>query len=261
MTNRVLVRRFRVTLLCWLLVATLLASLNACTHAKHQDSLAIPKFQSVAIVNKGVSDELKARFGVPQEDSGSDAGALEGAGTGAMFGAHASKLCMEFTILCALATVPAGALIGAVGGGLTADSQNKLSEDQLLDLEYLFAQILQQRTINQDIESSLFQHVPAGRLKKALEADTLLQFRLYDVRFSNTTKDKFALTLKTVMLIKWGRNSPRAMSTHRTYEQTSHSLQLEDWIKDDGDTLNLAFDTCIEGLTKKMLEDIQFETL
>jgi len=63
------------------------------------------------------------------------------------------------------------------------------------------------------------------------------------------------------MLIDWNRNSPRTVSTHKTYEQTSHSLQMEDWVQDDGKTLNLAFDACIKGLTEKMVEDIQFDTL
>jgi hypothetical protein len=34
---------------------------------------------------------------------------------------------------------------------------------------------------------------------------------------------------------------------------------MTDWVQDDGETLNLAFDSCIEGLTEKMVADIQFE--
>lgn len=261
LSKQVIVSLFTVARRSLMLIA-MLANLNACTTAVRQDSPPIPKFESVAIVNKGATNELKARFGVAPEDSSIDAGVLAGAGTGAVVGAHASLGCIGFVYLCALATVPVGAMIGAVSGGLAehaADSQKELPREQLLVLDNLFAQIMQQRTISQDIESNLIRHVPVEQLKGISEADTLLQFRLYDVRFSKTSQRKYALTLKTVMLIDWNRNSPPTVSTHKTYEHTSHSLQMEDWVKDDGKTLNLAFDACIEGLTEKMIEDIQFE--
>ena len=247
------------------LVITLLLNGNACTSAARQDLPPIPKFESVAIVNKGVSDELKARFGAAPEDLGSDAGVFAGAGTGAAVAAHASLGCVGFVFLCALATVPVGAMLGAVAGGVAdhaaSSSQRELPREQLLLLDSLFGHILQQRTINREIESSLLRHVPAERLQEIPEADTLLQFRLYDVRFAETSRRKYALTLKTVMLIDWNRNSPPKVSTHRTYEQTSQSLPLEDWVQDGGEKLNLAFDTCIAGLAEKMIGDIQFETL
>ncbi len=263
MRTQVITRLFS-ALLRSLLIISMLANLNACTNAAHQKSPPIPKFDSVAIVNKGTTDELKARFGVAPEDSSIDAGVIAGAGTGAAVGAHASLVCIGFIFLCALATVPVGALIGAVSGGLAdhaVDSQKELSKEHLVVLDDLFAQIVQQRTIHQDIESSLKRHIPVERLMDISEADTLLQFRLYDVRFSKTSLRKYALTLKTVMLIDWNRNSRQTSSTHRVYEHTSRSLQMEDWVQDQGKTLNLAFDTCIEGLTEKMIEDIQFEKL
>ena len=247
-----------------LLIVAMLVNVNACSNGVRQDSPPIPKFESVAIVNKGATNELKARFGANPEDSSTDAGALAGAGTGAMVGAHASLSCLGFVYLCALATVPVGAMIGAVAGGVTdyaVDSQDVPPREQLVVLDSLFAQILQQRSINQEIERSLVRHVPAERLKEISEADTLLQFRLYDVRFSKTSRRKYALTLKTVMLIDWNRNSPPIASTHKTYEHTSYSLQIEDWVQDGGKALNLAFDACISGLAEKMAEDIQFEVL
>jgi hypothetical protein len=248
----------------WLLIISTFAHLNGCTNAVRQDSPSIPKFESVAIVNKGISNELEARFGVAPEDSSIHAGIIAGANTGAVVGAHASLSCVGFVFVCALATVPVGAMIGAVSGGLAdhaADSQKELSTKQLLVLDSLFGKVLQQRSINQDIESGLLRRVPVERLRDISEAETLLQFRLYDVHFSKTSRRKYALTLKTVMLINWNRNSPQPLSTHRTYEHTSQSLQMEDWVKDDGNTLSLAFDACIEGLTEKMVEDIQFEKL
>lgn len=79
------------------------------------------------------------------------------------------------------------------------------------------------------------------------------------MRFFKTSPGKFALALKTVMLFKWNRNGAQAASTHRTYEHISQSLEMKDWVQDDGKTLNLAFDSCIDGLTEKMVADIQFD--
>jgi hypothetical protein len=247
-----------------LLIICMLANSYACTYAVHQDSPPIPKFESVAIVNKGTTNELKARFGVASEDSGTDSGVLAGAGTGAVVGAQTSLACLGFVYLCALALVPFGAMIGAVGGGLAdhaVDSQKELSNKQLLVLDNLFARIAQQRTIHLEIEDSLKRHIPTERLMEISEADTLLQFRLYDVRFSKASLRKYALTLKIVMLIRWNRSKRQSASTHKIYEFTSRSLPMEDWVQDQGKTLNLAFDACIEGLAEKMIRDIQFENL
>jgi len=263
MRKKVIVRLFSAVMRL-LLIISMLANLNSCTNAVRKDSLPIPKFDSIVIINHGATDELKARFGVAPEDSSSDAGILAGAGAGAAAAAHMSLVCAGFVFLCALATVPVGAMIGGVSGGLAdqaVDSQKELSKEQLLVLDDLFAQIVQQRTIHQEIESSLKRHIPVERLMDISEADTLLQFRLYDVRFAKTSLRKYALTLKTVMLFEWNRNSPQTSFTHKVYEHTSRSLQMEEWVQDHGKTLNQAFDACIEGLTEKMIEDIQFEKL
>ena len=67
MIKQVIVGLFTVTLRSLLIIA-MLANVNACTNAVRQDPPSIPKFESVAIVNKGISNELKARFGVAPED-------------------------------------------------------------------------------------------------------------------------------------------------------------------------------------------------
>ena len=93
------------------------------------------------------------------------------------------------------------------------------------------------------------------------QADALIQFRLYDVRFSVTSRSKYALTLKTVMLIEWDRDLRPSSSNHKIYEHTSQALSLEDWVRDEGKALNRALDTCIAGLTGKMTADIQLHQL
>ena len=241
------------------LTLSLFTNLNACTLAGRNKPPPIPQFKSVAIVNKGVTDEMKARFGVANPDSNIGAGAATGA---VLAGAGTALICGPFIFLCAISTVTFAAA-GAVGGGLAGAAADAAitytpPNEQLLLLDNQFVEISQSRTIHQEIEESLTRQIPPERVKDNLETAALLQFRLYDVRFSKTSGSKYALTLKTVMLFKWNRDTSQPSSTHRIYEQTSQALPLEAWVEDEGETLNQAFDTCIAGLTEKMAADIQF---
>jgi hypothetical protein len=71
--NQVIARYFSAVLRS-LLTISMLANLYACTSSGHKKSPPIPKFESVAIVNKGATEELKARFGAVPEDSRIGAG-------------------------------------------------------------------------------------------------------------------------------------------------------------------------------------------
>lgn len=94
MSKPVIVKLFAAAPRSFLIIA-MLVNVNACTNAVRRDSPPIPKFESVAIVNKGVTNELKARFGVAPEDSSTDAGVFAGASTGAIAAAQASMGCWE----------------------------------------------------------------------------------------------------------------------------------------------------------------------
>jgi hypothetical protein len=248
------------TMLRSILVFAVFANLTACTHSTRRHSSPMPKFHSIAVVNKGATSELKARFGMDSADSHIGAGAATGA---VLAGTGAALTCGPFVLLCALAVVNFAAA-GAIGGGLAgaaSDTQQTLPNEQLLLLDRQFIEISQQRTINQEIEESLMRKVPPERVKESPDATALLQFRLYDVRFSKNSSRKYALTLKTVMLFRWDRTKRPPSSASRIYEHTSIALPMEEWVNTGGITLNQAFDTCIEGLTDKMIRDIQFQNL
>ena len=237
---------------------------NACLSTGARNSTPISKFTSVALVNKGATDELKKRFSGPIEGSSMNAGIVTGTavGTGAAVAASASFACAYLVFVCAMILVPAGAVIGAIGGSM-ADSSNEplkgLSNEQILALERQFARISEQRSISSDIEERLKENILPERMADATEADSLLQFRLYDIRFTKTSVRKYALTLKSVMLFKWDRNGPRPSSSHKTYEYTSSSMPIKDWVQGDGTAMNQSFDACIDGLVEEMLQDIQFK--
>ena len=113
MKTQVIERHFSAVLRS-LLTISILANLYACASSGHKNSLPIPKFESVVIVNKGATEELKARFGTLPEDSRIGAGAA----TGAMLaGTGTAMFCGPFFLLCAIGTV-GFATLGAVGGGL-----------------------------------------------------------------------------------------------------------------------------------------------
>ena len=244
-----------------LMIVSILANLNACAHAGRNNPPPIPQFESVALVNQGVSSELNARFGHIRENSTKGVDTLTGVETGAAIAIENSLFCGPYVLLCALYTVPAAAMIGAMTTGnlnRTERTHGEPPEKELLVLDSLFGEIAQQRTINLEIEDSLMQKIPRERLEEVSAATALLQFRLYDVRFSRASGSKYALTLKTVMLFKWNRDTRQPSSTHRVYEHTSQELPLESWVEDQGMTLNQAFDKCIAGLSQKMAGDIKF---
>lgn len=146
-----------------------------------------------------------------------------------------------------------------MGAAVDAGVQNTQlpPNEQLLLLDKQFVDISQQRRIHLDIEDSSKRQIPPDRQEDISQADALLQFRLYEVRFAEASKRKYALTLKTVMLFSWNRDMRQSSSTHRIYEHTSQALPMENWVQDEGKTLNHAFDACIAGLTEKMTSDIQ----
>ena len=44
----------------------------------------------------------------------------------------------------------------------------------------------------------------------------------------------------------------------RLYRHTTSALSLKEWVGNDGEILNQAFDDCVDGLVEQMVEDIQF---
>ena len=113
MRKQVIARSFSAVLRMFLAISVLV-NLNACSHAGRNNPSQIPQFESVAIVNKGVTDELKVRFGVADQDSSIGAGAATGA---VLAGAGTAVICGPFIFLCAISTVTFAAA-GAIGGGL-----------------------------------------------------------------------------------------------------------------------------------------------
>lgn len=262
MPGSVDIKRFKEPLR-WCLILCLAFGQSACLQTHSLERAEIPKFASIAVLNKGATEELRKRFSTPVEGSSVDAGIVAGtgAGAGAAVAAQASLVCTYLVFVCAIVLVPAGAVAGAIAGSAVdaADDPMKgLSTGQILALESQFARISEQRTISTDIEQALKKRIPSRHMADVAEADSLLQFRLYDIRFTKKSVRKYALTLKSVVLYKWDRNGPQPSSTHRTYAYTSRAMTIGDWVEDDGTTMDRAFDACIDGLVDEMLEDIRF---
>ena len=178
----------------------------ACTHAVPPDTPPLPEFESVVIVSKGPTDELKARFGAALGNSDSVAGAGIGAGAGALAGAGTAMTCGPYVIFCFPILMAAGALVGAVGGGLAdagVDTLKKPSQEQLLVLEKLFGDVAEQRTLHMEIRDALERQIPPGRLADTSLAEGLLQLSLFDVRFTQTSTGKYTLTLKALVIAQW----------------------------------------------------------
>lgn len=245
----------------FLAVAWLTLLLAACTFAVPPDPPPLPKMESIAIKSEGPSDELKTRFGVSQDMSSTGTGAGVGFGAGTAAGIGAALTCGPFALLCATLTVPAGALIGTAGGGLAgkaADANKRPPEEQLLELDKLFVEIAQQRTIHLEIQEALERQVTPARLEDATEADALVELKLTDVRFTLTAGDAYSLTIESKAKYQWNRDMRHIPYPTRKYEYSSRSLPIEDWIKNGGKTLNMAFDACVEGVAEQIAAEIRF---
>lgn len=245
-------------------VISLIAVSSACTYAVPPDANPLPPFESVAIVSEGATEELKARFGVTPDNSSVGKGVGAGAGAGALAAVGLSAACGPFFLVCALGALPAGMMVGGAGGalvGASVDAQQKPPEEQLLVLDKLFLDIAQQRTIHLEIRDALEQKIPSEWLEDASSADALLQLSLSDARFTQNASGEYALTLQAIMSAQWNRNMRRLRNGKRVYHAASRSLPLEDWLQDNGNILNLAFDACVEDLVEQMVEDIRFQDL
>jgi hypothetical protein len=233
----------------------------ACTHAVAPVIPPMPEFESVAIVSKGPTDELKARFGAALGNSDSLTGVKVGAGAGALAGAGMAIACGPFVFLCAISTVPIGAMVGAAGGGLAdsgVDTLKEPSQEQLLVLDELFGVVVEKRTIHLEVRDALVREIPPDRLADTSLAEGLLQLSFFDVRFTQTSTGKYTLTLKFLVIAQWNLSTRHLSNGRRLYRHTTSALSLKEWVGNDGEILNQAFDDCVDGLVEQMVEDIQF---
>jgi hypothetical protein len=233
----------------------------ACTHAVAPVIPPMPEFESVVIVSKGPTDELKARFGAALGNSSSVAGAGAGAGAGALAGAGTAMTCGPYVIFCFPILMSLGALVGAVGGGLAdagVDTLKKSSQEQLLVLEKLFGDVAEQRTLHLEVRDALVRQIPPDRLADTSLAEGQLQLSFFDIRFTQTSTGKYTLTLKYLMIAQWNHSNRHLSNGRRLYRYKTRALSLQKWVENDGEILNQAFNDCVNGLVEQMVEDIQF---
>jgi hypothetical protein len=244
------------------LTISLLLLSNACTSTAPERSTPMPLFDSVAIVSKGATRDLKARFGVAPEDEIVEESMLVGAGAGAAACVGWAAVCGPWFFICALATVPTCALVGGTVGGLAgtaSDAHKTPPDEQLLALDKLFADIYQQHTLHMEIRDTLEKQIPPDRLADSSEAGALVQLKLSDVRFTRTFSGKYEWTLKSIMVVTWNRNTGRTRHSYKIYDYASRALSLDDWMKNDGKMLSQALDESVEGMAEQMAVDIRFK--
>jgi hypothetical protein len=250
---------------CSLSIILAVSVSTACTHAVPPETPPLPTFESVTIESKGPSEELHARFGVAFRNSSVDGGLGIGAGTGAMLGAQAALGCGPYVFLCLMSFIPAGVVVGAIGGAVSggiadavADKQNKPLQDQLAVLDELFGDVVAQRTLDVEIRNALVRQIPPGRLPEPALADGLLQLSLFDVRFTQTSRGKYTLTLKSLLIAEWNHSTRHLNNGRRLYRHTTRERSLKEWAENDGENLNQAFDECVDSLGEQMAADIRF---
>ena len=244
-----------------LFLAVVMLLSTACSSTGSSRKLRSFEMDSVAVESLGASPELKVRFGIRDDESTVDAGVGIGAGAGAAAGAGTALVCGPFVWLCAMGTVPIGALVGYVAGGVVSesvdDSRTPPLED-LLILDALFNQIARERTLHSEIASALEKSLPVERLAEQSDADTLLQLVLSDIQFRRTTSNEYSLTIGVLLLANWNRGGPSRSFGSQVFRASSGSRPLDEWTHDDGVNLNHAFDQAITQLVSTVREDLKF---
>ena len=244
-----------------LLIISFLSLPGGCFYNVHEDTPPLPRVQSIAVISNGPTEELQARFGVTPDNSSAGVAVGTGMGAGAAAGAGVAFACGPFVLLCALLTVPTGALVGAAGGGAVGaavDASKKPPEEQLIELDGVFVEISQERTIHLEVRDALKHQIPPEKLASISESDALLELSLSDAYFKQDSADYYSLTLRSVVKIEWNRGKRQVRRGKRLYHYTTRKLLLEEWLENDGKLLNDAFDECVEGIVEQIAEDIRF---
>lgn len=221
----------------------------------------MPAFESVAIVSKGPTSDLKARFGVAPEDEVLGKTVLAGAGAGAAAGIGWATVCGPYFFVCALIVLPTTTVVGGTAGALAgsaSDLHKTPPDEHLLALDKQFSEIYQQRTLHMDIRDSLEKQIPPDRLADPAVAEALVELNLSDIRFIRTPSNKYQWTLKSVMVVTWNRNKGETRHSYKIYEHASNALRLDNWLQNDGEMLNRALDESVEGMARQMAADIWF---
>ena len=240
------------------MIGTASAMLSACVLTPLSQP-ALPEFESMAVISKGPSDDLKARFSRESTKSG----AAVGAGAGATAGAGAAMACGPWYLLCAMGTIPAGAIVGAVGGagvGAVMDSNRKPTEEELDQLEASFEDISRERTLHKEIETKVVRQIPKKLKAKPADAEALVELVLADVRFAHINDGAFALELEIAVTAQWNRGTKSPRTSKRFYNCRSNAEYIEYWADEDGSRLNTALDDCVQSLADDFGDDLRFPT-
>jgi hypothetical protein len=217
----------------------------------------LPEFESIAVFSKGPSDDLKARFSRESTKSGAAIG-FQG---GAVAGLGASLVCGPWFWLCALGTVPAGAVVGAAGGaaaGSVKDSNRKPTDEELDQLEANFEVISRERTLHSEIENEVVGQIPEQFLATPADAEALVELELTNVRFAHITDGAFALEVGIVVTTQWNRQTKSPRVSKRVYNCRSKAEYIEYWADEDGSRLNTALDDCVKSLADDYGSNLRF---
>lgn len=195
--------------------------------------ISIPRDSTIAVISKGVDDDLKVRF---NRDS-TKRGARMGANTGAGAGFVAAQGCGPFVFLCALLTIPTGAVIGAATGAATGalnDADKKPSGENLDKLEAIVDKLSSRRTLHEELRAAIAARVPRARRAPGKEAQALIEISIGNVRLLKTGDTHYEWAMLVNVAAQWNRNSRNPRGDKGQILVSGDGMTLEQWIVDDG---------------------------
>lgn len=219
----------------------------------------LPELESLALTSKSSRGDLLDR-GRHQSRSAYAKGGAKG---GAYAGLEISGACGPWFWLCALGTVPAGALVGAAGGaaaGAVVDASTQPTQEQLDQLDAIFVSIDQQRELHEDLRKALAQRIPADRWAEPDIAGGLLEVTVNDVRFARAVEDVYALTISAGLTLQWGRDRKgrRTQTVQQDHACPPNVKPIGDWLAGGAPLFNQVVDECIESLAEEIGKNIRW---
>ena len=234
----------RASILVSLTLSSVLVACSATPGPPPGLRINIPDSASMAVISKGVDKDLEARF---NRDS-TIKGANVGAGSGAAAGAAAALTCGPFFFLCALGTIPAGAVVGAAAGaagGAAVDATKKPSVEDLEKLEALLVGIAEARTLHEEIRAATEAQVDPARRAPGKQADALMEVSLGDIRFTRYSSGDYGWLMKVNVAAQWNRNYGKRRGGTEHFTVYSPREPLSHWIDQDGSAIGSALDDLV----------------
>lgn len=173
-------------------------------------------------------------------------GALGGL-TASFFG---SLICGPYFPVCFAATAPA--TIGAtmlVGGAM---GMSGISDEDTAKIIPYLETLQASHNMNQELATALAKQFPLSMLAPPGVADARISLDVNSLRLMKVFGQKPIFSLTVVTQYEWSLNKPNPQHSSRTFMCDTRLQPIDEWVSDDGATIEQELNYCIEDLARQI---------